>query len=213
GHGFPMTADIVPVDRRAVAGRFALEGAGDDREASRGFYRDVDGALGEAARDDPLPLVLVGVERSVARFDEVSRHPRAVIGRVYGSKDSFGPHALGEVVWPVVREHLRQRRREVLAEITEAVVRGRAVAGLDEVWPLAHQGRGHLLVVEEDYRAEPSLEREGRLTPAPRRNGPEIIEDPVDEVVEAVIRHGGTVEFVASGALDAHDRIGLLLRS
>lgn len=211
-HGFPMAAKIVPVDRRAVAGRFALAGAGDDRDGSRAFYRQVDGALREAARDDPLPVVLVGVARSVARFDHLSRHRNPVIGRIYGSYDFASPHDLGRIVWPAARAYLRHRRRQAISELAEAVGQGRAVTGIDEVWTLARHGRGHLLVVEEDYRAEPSLERDDRLTPAPHPDGAGVIEDPVDEVVETVVRDGGEVEFVASGALDALGRIGLVLR-
>jgi hypothetical protein len=75
GHGFPFRADIVPRDRRAIAGRFALPPGRDDKELWRNFYRAVDQAMTEAARDDPLPLVLAGVANSTALFEEVSRNP------------------------------------------------------------------------------------------------------------------------------------------
>ena len=37
-HGFPMAADIVPRDRRAVAGRFALHPGRDDKDLWRTFF-------------------------------------------------------------------------------------------------------------------------------------------------------------------------------
>jgi hypothetical protein len=40
----------------------------------------------------------------------------------------------------------------------------------------------------------------------------DVIEDPVDEIVEHVIRAGGTVEFVGPGALADLGGIGLILR-
>jgi len=211
--GFPMQADFAPLDRRAVAGRFALEGAGDDRETLRTFYRRVDTALREICRRDPLPLVLAGVERSVARFEEVARaHGQEVIGRVRGNYGFLSSRDLGAITWPVARHHLRQRRREVVARLVKAVGEGRAVTGIDEVWRLAGDGRGNLLVVEEDYRHEPSMLKDGRLVPAPVSLGPDVITDPVDEVVESVVRSGGSVEFVPSQQLGELGRIGLLLR-
>jgi hypothetical protein len=99
-----------------------------------------------------------------------------------------------------------------VATLVQAVGEGRAVTGMDEVWTLAEQGRGRLLVVEEDYRHEPSVLTEGRLVRAPVPQGPDVITDPVDEVVETVVRSGGSVEFVPSQRLGELGRVGLLLR-
>ncbi|HET9311471.1 MAG TPA: hypothetical protein VFP41_09670 [Actinomycetota bacterium] len=44
-HGFPFRADVVPRDRRAVAGRFALAPGRDDQEQWLTFYREADQGL------------------------------------------------------------------------------------------------------------------------------------------------------------------------
>ena len=48
-HGFPFAADVVPRDLRAIAGRFARQPGGDDKEQWRNFYRSVDDALTAAS--------------------------------------------------------------------------------------------------------------------------------------------------------------------
>jgi hypothetical protein len=209
-HGFPMSARIVPRDRRAVAGRFALAPGRDDKERWRRFYRDVDDALTAATRREPLPIVLVGVRRSTRLFRDVSVHAGLVVGHVDGAHDQTSSGALGAIVWPVMRNELHKRRAAAVDELIAAVAAGRAVAGIDEVWQLGREGRGRLLVVEEDYRAEPASEHDGRLFPPDRTD--DVLDDPIDEIVEHVLRAGGAVEFVAHDALADHGRIGLVLR-
>jgi len=211
GHGFPLAADIVPRDRRAVAGRFARAPGRDDQEQWRSFYRDVDEALSEASRDDELLIVLAGVRTSTALFEEVTRHGDLIVDRIEGAHDQTSAHDLGRATWPLMQDRLRERRQRVVGELTDALHAGNAVTGLDEVWQLGREGRGRLLVVEEDYRGEPSREVDHRLVAA-NGAGSDVMADPVDEIIEHVVRMGGSAEFVEPDALVDLGRIGLFLR-
>jgi hypothetical protein len=210
-HGFPMTARIVPRDRRAIAGRFALPPGRDDKERWRRFYREIDQALTGAGRGDELPLVLVGVRRSTALFRKVSDNARFVVGTVGGANDRASAGELGRAAWPIMRARLKARRAAVVAELAAATATGKAVTGIDEVWQLGREGRGRLLVVEEDYRAQRAREVDGRLVWTDDAS-PDVLDDAVDEIVEHVVRAGGNVEFVAPDALAELGHIGLILR-
>jgi len=210
-HGFPLSANIVRRDRRAIAGRFARSPGRDDTERWRNFYRTVDHALTDASVGDPLPIVLAGVNSSTSLFLEISRNGHLVIGRLDGAHDRASTHQLGLAAWPILREHLKARRREVVTDLGDALHAGDAVVGLDDVWQYARQGRGRLVVVEEDYRAEPAREVDGRLVPADAE-ALGVMVDPVDELIEHVVRSGGSAEFVAPNALVGLGHIGLLLR-
>lgn len=138
-HGFPLSADIVRRDRRAIAGRFARAPGRDDKEQWRNFYRTVDQALTDAGGDDPLPIVLAGVNSSTSLFLEVSRNAHLVIGRLDGAYDQASTHQLGRAAWPILREHLKARRREVVADLSDALHVGGAVVGIDDVWQYARR--------------------------------------------------------------------------
>jgi hypothetical protein len=211
-HGFPMAERIAAKDRRAVAGRFALPTGRDRREPWRRFYRNVDAALAEASRYDELPLVLVGVRRSTRLFRDISRHAGLIVGYVDGAHDDTAPQVLADKTWQVIRKQLQHRRVTVVGELAAAVASGSAATGIDDVWQLAREGRGRLLVVEEEYRAQPSIEVDGRLIASDGAPSVDVMDDPVDELIEHVVRAGGTVEFLARDALADFGRIGLFLR-
>lgn len=211
-HGFPFTADVQPRDLRAIAGRFARQPGGDDKEQWRNFYRSVDRALTEAIGDDPLPIILTGVGVSTSMFEDVSVNTQSVLGHISGAHEHTTPHELGTKAWPLLRAHLKARRREVIAELSEAIHSQKAVTGIVEAWQLARAGRGQTLVVEEDYRAEAANEVDHRLVTSSESGQTAIMDDPVDQLIEHVVRNGGNVEFVAPDALAHLDRIGLILR-
>lgn len=217
--GFPFQADVVPRDRRAVAGRFALAPGGDDKEQWRKFYREVDGALTEVGRGDVLPIVLAGVKGSTSLFEELSSNAHHVVGHLDGAHDHLSTRDLGAAAWPIMRQRLKERRREARADLVGGVHAGTAVTGLDDAWRYAREGRGRLLVVEEDYRAQPSIEQDGRLVSVGSGGvgsggspDGDVMEDPVDELIEHVVRAGGAAEFLATDDLAEHGRIGLMLR-
>ncbi len=97
--------------------------------------------------------------------------------------------------------------------VKNAVSEQKIVSSIGEVWRLAREGRGRLLVVEQDFHYPARLDETGtRLTPADDVTAPDVMDDAVDETIETVLSKGGSVRFVENGTLDAHQRIALTLR-
>jgi hypothetical protein len=179
-------------------------------EQRRVVHRTVDAALDEADRTERLPVVVAATTRELAFFDEVTRHGDRIVGRIHGNAARTRPAVLAVDVVAVLAEHRRTIEADLVDRASEAVGQERAVTGLVAVAEAAKAGRGHLLVVEDHFRFPIHLV--DGLTPGAGPDAQLVVEDLVDEVVEAVLLHGGEVEFVAPGALDDLGHIGLLLR-
>lgn len=178
----------------------------------RQFFREVDQALAAYTKADPLPICVVGVERWLAYFQNVTDH-KDVVATVTGNHDQTPPHELGKLVWPVVADALSARRRRALDALDAAVGAQRFASGLGEAWRRAQEGRGQLLLVEQDYHQAARLDeatKELHLVAAGDEDA--TMADAVDDLIELVLDKQGDVAFVEDGELEGHGRVALTLR-
>jgi hypothetical protein len=209
---FPM-ANSGPGGGRTLPNDPRLNSSQYRDEHSRIFMRKVDEALGELTARDPQPLALVGVDRQLAFFREVSSHANQIVAQVTGNHDLSAPHQIGQLVWPLVREALAERRAAIFEQLNAAVGGQRSASTLGEVWRFAHEGRGATLIVEEGYHEAGSVDELGNLQlPPAATEGPALLDDAVDELIAKVLELGGRVVFVDDGSLEQHSRIALILR-
>jgi hypothetical protein len=220
GGGFPLEHEG-PGGATALPGGFGVNVSAVRDERHRQFFRAIDEALTPFLADDPLPLVVVGVDRWLSFFEEVTAHKSAFIATLNGSHDKTSPSDLAALVWPLVDAGLAARREEYLVDLNRAIGEHRVASTIGEVWRMAHEGRGRLLLVEEDFHFRGRLDESGiHLLPAEPADandaagsaGSAVLEDAVDDVIETVIGKGGRVVFTPSGQLDQFQRIALILR-
>ncbi len=210
--GFPLTHEG-PGGEQSLPGGFGISRSAHRDERHRQFFRSVDAALKPFLANDPQPVAVVGVERFLAFFDEVSDHKEAMIATIQGSHDKTSAADLAKLVWPAVKAGLIEQRQQVFAELEAANSAQRVVSTVGEVWRMAHQGRGELLVVEEDFHFPGRLDESGlHLLPADPSQGAVEIADAVDDIIETVLAKQGRVIFVENGQLAQFQRIALIVR-
>lgn len=209
--GFPITHEG-PGGEQPLPGGFGIKKSAYRDEYHRKFFRQIDTQLGAFLAERPLPLVVVGVVRFLAFFNEVTRHKESIVTTLQGSHDKTSAHELGRLIWPQVREAFAAQRKQALAALAKAVSERRSVSTVGEVWRFAHKGRGHLLLVEKDFRYPATIDETGRfLSPAEDTNALDA-NDAVDAIIEMVLNAHGQVVFLENGQLEAHQRIALILR-
>lgn len=209
---FPMV-HTGPGGEAPLPGGFGIRKSAYRDERHRQFFRQVDAALRSYLLDDPLPLAVVGVDRFLAFFNEVSNHKEHIMTTLTGSHSRTSLPRLSALVWPLVEKNLAERRRLVLSELDQAISERKYASTIGEVWRLAQEGRGKLLLVEENFHYPARIDASGLyLEPAEVEAGPDVLDDAVDELIKTVLEKQGKVVFVEDGQLTQHQRIALILR-
>jgi hypothetical protein len=210
--GFPMANEGPGAATRLPGGQGINSSAYRD-EKNREFYSSVDAAFKEFMIDDELPLVVAGVDRNLAFFQEVSSHTSAIIGTLRGNYDKTPVHELAELVWPLVKANRAVQVKEVLSELEAAMSAQRYASSMTEVWHTAQEGRGSRLIVETGFHYPARVDETGMfLTPADDPTALGVIDDAVDDVIETVMTMGGKVVFVDDGVLEQYQHIAMILR-
>lgn len=207
--GFPLFAEGArgePLE----SGGYAPHSSRSEGQHER-FFRQVDEALGACATSDPFPIVVAGTQRNLAYFDKITAHHESIIGRLTGNHELTPPDQLAHLAKPFIESHLAERRAAAVTELVEAIGAGCAVVGIKPVWQHAVEGRGRVLLVEDDFEY-PARIVDGRLEPAGDVDPPEVLDDAVDMLIDIVLETSGDAVFVEPGALGTHGPVAMLLR-
>lgn len=180
-----------------------------DGQNASTWLREVANRLREEHALSPLPTVIAGVDRTVRRT--IVADLVEAIGFVPGNHDRTGWADLHNAVWPLVSDWLRADGHRAIDALNRARSACRFAGGIDEIWPLAIEGRIETLVVEDRYAVAGRIV-DGHLERSDDREAPDVIDDVVDETIEAVLRRDGNVVIVADGELAAHGCIAAVLR-
>jgi hypothetical protein len=210
--GFPMQ-HTGPGGLSSLPGGFGVQRSALRDENHRQFFRDVDVGISAARLQELLPVAVVGVDRFLAFYQEVSSHASAIIATVHGSHDTTTAYQLSQIVWPVAKLQSGSIVSQALSELQIAVSGQRTVSSVAEVWRVAHEGRVKHLFVESDFNYPARVDATGlQITPVDDATEPGVLDDAVDEIITQVMNTGGQVTFVEPGALHDHQHIAVITR-
>lgn len=178
-------------------------------EGASAWTRAVARNLSDDNATNPLPTVVAGVDHTVRHH--LTPLPFDTIGFIAGNHDRTSWVDLHNAAWPLVSDWLRSDGKRAIDALSKARSACRFAGGIDEIWPLANEGRVKTLVVEDRF-AVPARLVDGLLELTEDREAPDVVDDIVDETIEAVLRQGGTAVIVAPDDLGEHGRIAAVLR-
>lgn len=183
----------------------------DNIEKKRNYFREVEKEF-KKLNADSHPFAVAGVEENIGTFKDTTGINN-LLTSLKGSYDKTSPSELAKLIWPEVKKGFAEKREQVMKQLDEAIGFKKAALGIDEVWKAANEGRGEILLVETNYQYPAKIDELGmQLIPVEPDNGPEIMDDAIDEVIEKVLNMGGKVYFTDSGKLNEYGSIALILR-
>jgi hypothetical protein len=176
------------------------------------FFRNTDELLNDYLVNN-IPLILLGTEKELGWFRDISAHKKQIIGEITGSYDYSNLTELANMVCPVMKSHLDNETVELIKEFIEKIGEHRGISGIQEVWQAAREGRGLKLLVEKDFRKPGFVVKDAyRLFLRPPQNSHKILADAVDDIIEMVLEKNGEVFFTYDDALKDFQRIALITR-
>jgi hypothetical protein len=156
-------------------------------------------------------LVLFGAGRRVATLVRAGGvEPAAVI---LGNHDRTPWATLAELARGPLADWAGARNATAMHRLDQARGRRRFASGLDEVWSLAEESRVELLVVERNF-AVPVRVDGAHLVPVDpdEIEAPDVVDDAVDDLIEAVALRRGEVVVVPDGVLAESGGVAAVLR-
>lgn len=176
------------------------------------FLHHVDVGLGMILKAYPLPLFIMGAERTVGHFKKLSHYSAHIAGHVHGNFDEATQHEIREAISPLVTDWKKVKQEDLLHQLESARSAKRLARGAREVWKEAVQQKGRLLVVEKNYSCACRTSGGGQaiIDKDDITDIPFYIKDAVDDIIEKVLQNGGDVEFVDEGILDDYQHIALI---
>jgi hypothetical protein len=198
-HGFPRT-DVG--HRRGTPAR-------------ESFLREVDKSLGAYLRLHPAPLVIAAAQPTLSTFRRISRNTGRLAGTLTGHHLDTAVEELRARIRPVIEDYLLSRQAEALTLLAQRDDQGRAVRGIADAWLAARWERPEMLCVEQGYFQPARLTAGGDTLVPVHEVGevgdPGVLDDAVDELIEAVLARGGWVALLADGTLPPDARVALTL--
>jgi hypothetical protein len=176
------------------------------------FLQHTDDGLKFLLHAYPLPVFIMGTKKILGHFKAITKNEKSIIGYVHGNYEEATETELGDALKPYINDWKKVKTEALRQQIEKAEDAGKLATGMMDVWKLASQSRGRLLVVEKNfmYAAEQGGSEEVIYKPSEPYNRFSYIKDAVDDVIEKVLEHGGDVEFVEEGTLKDYRHIALV---
>ncbi len=176
------------------------------------FFQQTDQYFAQYYKQDPLRVVVVGEERSLAIFKALTTHQDCYLGTVKGDFTATSVYDLGKIVWPVVKEAIAGANENAMNDLETAAAKHKVVSGIEAVVQSVETETGSILYVEEDYHVNGSINKINLSQVFSKHvDILEVIDDIVDIIIEKVLKMNGTVIFLNNGSLMKLERIALIL--
>ncbi len=176
------------------------------------YLNSVDKALVKVHNETNLKCVVISESDNWSKLQEVSDMPNMYIGHDAIDNNNTKTHQIVKQSWAIVEEQQKSKRANAISSMREAVANGKVLTDLQEIYQAAIDGRGDILLVNQDFRQAVVMKDERTFTLVNDATTENAIDDITSNIAWEVLSKKGTVHFTAEEELNDLGKIVLRTR-
>lgn len=177
-------------------------------------YRDIDKALVQYMQDHnhEVPVVVISTRENFDHLMHVATKPKIYVGHDDKDYNAKAPHHIADQAWEIIKKRQQENRKTAIGEMKEAVSKGKVMTDLQEIYQAAIDGRGELLIVNQDYEQPVRMLDERNFERVQDAKEQGVLDDVVSNIAWNVMSKKGKVFFTSQEELDTLGKIVLKAR-
>ena len=161
----------------------------------REFLNKIDKAAVKMFYQTNLYCVVICTDGNYSRLLQVADKPDIYAGHANIDYNNQAGHQVAEQAWKIIKEKQIGREKAAIDEIKEAIGYNKAITGLSEIYKAAKEGRGELLLIQNDSGQAVKMIGDSTFELVDDITQPGIIDDITSEIAMEVITKKGRVVF------------------
>jgi hypothetical protein len=163
----------------------------------REFLNQVDKAMVRVNNLTGLNCVVICTEDNFSRLMQVADKPGIYHGYANINYNNTAKHHITSQSWEIIKEQQKKRRESAVSEMKEANAQNKVLTDLQEIYRAAKEGRGDLLIVQQDYSQAVKFTNELSFELADEAGKPGVVDDITGDIAWEVISRKGRVIFTS----------------
>jgi len=179
---------------------------------TREFFNKIDKAVVRVNNKTEMKCVVISTSDNYNRFLKMADKPSIYLGWSNLSQDNKGNYSVAKDAWQIVNAQQEKVRAVNIQEMHEAVGNGKVITELSEIYRAAKEGRGDLLIVNDNFHQAVRITDEFSLDLVNDVTLPDVIDDITSDIAWEVISKKGRAIFTTQDELKSLGEIALKVR-
>jgi len=179
---------------------------------AREFFNKIDKALLRVTNKTDMKCVVICTDDNYNRLLKVADKPSVYMGWTNINYNKTANHSIANDAWQVVNVQQEKGRAEDIKEMQEAVGKSNVITDLSEIYRAAKEGRGDLLIVNDNFHQAVRITGEFSLDLVTDLTLPGIVDDITSEIAWDVISKKGRAIFTTQEEFKSLGDIALKVR-
>ncbi|MDQ3142716.1 MAG: hypothetical protein M3Q56_10775 [Bacteroidota bacterium] len=176
------------------------------------YFNKIDKAVVKVHNISDMNCVVICTEDNYNQLLKVADKPSIYLSYVSINPHDTSNHTIASDAWQIINTFQKLRRADAITEMQEAVGKGNVITDLAEIFRAAKEGRGDLLISQNDFHQAVKMTGEYSFDFADDPTQPDVIDDITSDIAWQVISKKGRAIFMDQEEISSLGDIALKVR-